>query len=204
MSQELRKPAEKWQTQKSAHTRDRIIAATLKCIVKFGYESTTMAKIAETARVSQGSLQYHFGSKIEAIKAAINTLLEERLADHRNALHAVPAGIAPLAHVTDLYWSQLNEPKFVAYQDLVIAARTDPELASVMRPAYQSFVTAWRRNAVEAFPEWASNDAFELIADVGQYLMEGRAYGRLNGQLDDARTEKLLIFTKKLLLEMSK
>jgi AcrR family transcriptional regulator len=55
--------SEKWQSQKSALTRDRIIIATLECIVQYGYENTTMAKIASAAKVSQGSMQYHFGSK---------------------------------------------------------------------------------------------------------------------------------------------
>lgn len=193
---------EKWQAQKSAHTRDRIVNATLECIVKFGYENTTMAKIAKAAAVSQGSMQYHFGSKLEAIKAAINHLHEVRLADHRRALEEVPRGANPMAHVTELYWRQLNEAHFVAYQDLVIAARTHPELASVMKPAYQSFVRAWRRNAVEVIPEWANIEDFELIADIGQYILEGLAYGQLNRQLSNARTQKVVKFTKALLVKM--
>ena len=43
---------------------------------------------------------------------------------------------------------------------------------------------------------------FELICDVGQYQMEGLAYGRLNGQLDDEKTRKVLDFTKDLLSKM--
>ncbi|MGI9327625.1 MAG: TetR/AcrR family transcriptional regulator [Pseudomonadales bacterium] len=176
--------------------------ATLECIVKFGYENTTMAKIAGVAEVSQGSMQYHFGSKIEAIKAAINHLHEVRLAQHRRALEEVPLGADPMAHVIELYWKQLNEAHFIAYQDLVIAARTHPELASVMKPAYQRFVQAWRYNAVEVIPEWAKVQDFELIADIGQYILEGLAYGQLNGQLSKPRTQQVLQFAKKLLIDM--
>jgi AcrR family transcriptional regulator len=80
----------KWQAQKSALTRDRIVIATLECIVEFGYENTTMAKIAKTAKVSQGSMQYHFPAKLDAVKAAINYLHAKRLTDHQRDLEDIP------------------------------------------------------------------------------------------------------------------
>ena len=76
-----KKNKDKWQSQKSSLTRDRIIIATLECIVEHGYESTTMAKIATIAKVSQGSMQYHYSSKIDVIKAAIDYLHVKRLND---------------------------------------------------------------------------------------------------------------------------
>jgi hypothetical protein len=97
----------------------------------------------------------------------------------------------------------LNEGHYVAYQDLVIAARTHPELAAVLKPAYKRFIKTWRRDAQNLIPEWeGKREMFELICDIGQYQMEGLAYGRLNGQLDDERTRKVLDFTKDLLSKM--
>jgi AcrR family transcriptional regulator len=193
----------KWQAQKSALTRDRIIIATLECIVEYGYESTTMAKIAAMAGVSQGSMQYHFHTKIDAIKAAINYLHGKRLTDHQRDLEDIPKGVDPMAHAIDVYWRHLNEGHYIAYQDLVVAARTHPDLAAVLRPAYQRFVKAWRKDALSIIPEWnGQRDRFELICDIGQYLMEGLAFGRLNSQINDDKTEKVLDFTKQLLVEM--
>ena len=175
----------KWQAVKSSLTRDRIVIATLECIVEFGYESTTMAKIAEMAKVSQGSMQYHFPAKMDAIKAAINYLHAKRLTDHQRDLEDIPAGVDPMAHAIEVYWHHLSEGHYVAYQDLVIAARTDAELASVLRPAYQRFVKAWRRDALNMIPELSGKrEQFELICDIGQYQMEGLAFGRLNGQIN--------------------
>jgi hypothetical protein len=140
--------------------------------------------------------------KIEAIKTAINYLHARRLADHQRALEEVPEGANPMVHIIDFYWRQLNDAHFIAYQDLVIAARTHPELASELAPAYQSFVEVWRQNALKLIPQWAATEEFELIADIGQYVMEGMAYGRLNHQIDDDRTEKILNFTRELLARM--
>ena len=194
----------KWQAQKSALTRDRIIIATLECIVEYGYENTTMAKIAKTAKVSQGSMQYHFPAKLDAVKAAINYLHAKRLTDHQRDLEDIPKGVDPMAHAINVYWSHLGEGHYVAYQDLVIAARTHPELAEVLKPAYQRFVNAWRRDALNIIPEWNGQRAqFELICDIGQYQMEGLAFGRLNDQIDDEKTERVLNFTKELLINMT-
>ncbi len=194
----------KWQTQKSALTRDRIVIATLECIVGYGYENTTMAKIAKTAKVSQGSMQYHFPAKLDAVKAAIIYLYAKRLSDHQRDLEEIPKGLDPMVHAINVYWRHLSEGHYVAYQDLVVAARTHPELADVLRPEYQKFVTAWRRDALNIVPEWdGQREQFELICDIGQYQMEGLAFGRLNGQISDEKTEKVLAFIKDLLSRMT-
>jgi AcrR family transcriptional regulator len=204
MPEDRSKASGNWQSQKSSLTRDRIIIATLECIIEFGYKSTTMAKIAKTAKVSQGSMQYHFPARLDAIKAAINYLLAKRLTDHQRDLEERPIGVDAMSHAIEVYWHHLNEGHYVAYQDLVIAARTHPELATVLKPAYQRFVKAWRRDAVNLIPEWdGKREQFELICDIGQYQMEGLAYGRLNGQLSDKQTRVVLDFTKDLLSKMT-
>ncbi|MDG1232878.1 MAG: TetR/AcrR family transcriptional regulator [Pseudomonadales bacterium] len=204
MSEDNLKNSVNWQSKKSSLTRDRIIIAALECIIEFGYESTTMAKITKMAKVSQGSMQYHFPAKLDAIKAAINYLFAKRLTDHQHDLEDVPDNVDKMAHAIEVYWRHLNEGHYVAYQDLVIAARTHPELAIVLKPAYQRFVKAWRRDALNLIPEWnGKREQFELICDLGQYQMEGLAYGRLNGQLNDKKTRRVLNFTKDLLSKMA-
>ena len=204
MPEDSPKASGNWQSQKSSLTRDRIVIAALECIIEFGYESTTMAKIATAAKVSQGSMQYHFPARLDAIKAAINYLFAKRLTDHQRDLEDVPEGVDSMAHAIEVYWHHLNEGHYVAYQDLVIAARTHPELATVLKPAYQRFVKAWRRDALNLIPEWdGKREQFELICDIGQYQMEGLAYGRLNGQLSDKQIRKVLDFTKDLLSKMA-
>ena len=198
------KTSRNWQAQKSSLTRDRIVIAALECIVKFGYESTTMAKIAKVAKVSQGSMQYHFPAKIDAIKAAINYLLAKRLTDHQQDLEEIPDGVDSIAHALEVYWHHLNEGHYVAYQDLVIAARTHPELAAVLRPAYQRFVKNYRRDTLNLIPELDGNrQQYELICDLGQYQMEGLAFGRLNGQLSEEQARMVVDFTKDLLSKMA-
>lgn len=189
-----------WQSQKSNFTRDRIILATLDCLIEVGYVRTTMARIAAKADVSQGSIQYHFRTKMDLIKAAVVHLHLVRLNDQRQDLENAPPDADPLDYMVDVYWKHLTEPHFIAYQELVMAARTDPDLAAVMRPAYQTFMRMWRQYSREENPEWKEAEKdFDLLSNVGQYLMEGMAFGQLNRQLDDEDVKELLEYTKRRL-----
>lgn len=205
MVKKIKSSGSSWQSQKSSLTRDRIIISTLECIVEYGYVQTTMVKIASQAGVSQGSMQYHFPAKIDAIKAAINYLHVKRLSDHQKDLADIPEGVDPMDHAIEVYWKHLTEGHFVAYQDLVIAARTDPELAGVLKPAYQRFISAWRKDALNLVPEWSdARKRIDLIFDIGQYQMEGLAFGLLNDQLNPERVRAVLEFTKQQLIGMLK
>ena len=191
-----------YQQKKSALTRDRIIIATLQCIIEHGYESTSVAKIAKLAQLSTGAMQYHFETKIDAIKAAIEYLHDRRLADRQRDMANMPASADPLAYGIKVYWQHLNKEHFLAYQELVIAARTHPELSAVLRPAYKKFLKTWRADYSQQFPIWGHNqEKMDLVADAIQYLLEGLAYGRLNQQISDKNTKALIQFMTSMMTE---
>lgn len=147
--------------------------------------------------MSAGAMQYHFKAKIDAIKAAIGYLYEKRLADRDRDAGKIKGN--PLIDGVAIYWNHLNQDYFVAYQELVIAARTHPDLSSALKPAYQDFIVTYREQSEKQFPIWAANsEKFSLVADLIQYVLEGLAYGRLNDQISDEKTQKLLHLTTQL------
>jgi AcrR family transcriptional regulator len=97
-----------------AARRDQIIAAAAECFARSGYHATTMADIAEAARVSKGTPYLYFPSK-EAlfialyeewdcglsarVDAAVGALPEPARPSPRDVLAAVASAIA--AHVLD-------------------------------------------------------------------------------------------------------
>ncbi len=191
-----------YQQKKSALTRDRVVIATLQCIIEYGYESTSVAKIAKLAQLSTGAMQYHFETKIDAIKAAIEYLHDRRLADRQRDMANMPATADPLAYGIKVYWQHLNKEHFLAYQELVIAARTHPELSAVLRPSYKKFLKTWRDDYSQQFPIWGHNqEKMDLVADAIQYLLEGLAYGRLNQQISDKNTKALIQFMTSMMTE---
>ncbi len=65
---------------------------------------------------------------------------------------------------------------YVAFLELWVAARTDPELASILAPAQDSFEREWYSTAVDLFPEWKdSGENFDLALDLVHYVMDGMA-----------------------------
>jgi AcrR family transcriptional regulator len=52
-------------------TRQRIIAATMRCVARVGYSRATIREIARTANVTSAGLYNYFPNKSELIRAAI-------------------------------------------------------------------------------------------------------------------------------------
>jgi hypothetical protein len=100
------------------------------------------------------------------------------------------------------YWAHVNHPIYVAFIELSVAARTDPELREILRPAQLAFDHEWYTTAREVFPEWQSDpEAFDLALNFTQQLMEGMAISFYTHAREDNK-EKLLSFLEEKLREL--
>ncbi|WP_253875475.1 TetR/AcrR family transcriptional regulator, partial [Mycobacterium asiaticum] len=54
-------------------TRQRIIAAAMRCVAEMGYSQASIREIARTAGMTSASLYNYFPNKAELIKATIAT-----------------------------------------------------------------------------------------------------------------------------------
>ena len=181
-----------WQAHKSSTTRDQILDAAIRCIVELGYSNTTTTRIAEKAGMSRGAMLHHFPSRMDVIRAAVDYLHEKRLRAFRKSITNIPSGVDRVKMAVEGYWAQVTHPIFVAFFELSVAARSDPDLADILHPAQQSFDREWYRTAQEVFPEWQTDRAaFDLALNLTQHLMEGIAIGYLT-HARSYKTEPLL------------
>ena len=90
------------QAQKSAQTKARLVEATIRCLVKFGYAGTTTPKVAEEAGLSRGAMLHHFESGRELMQATIMELHNKRLRAFRRAVESQEGDVHSLVHA---YWS---------------------------------------------------------------------------------------------------
>lgn len=164
-----------WQAQKSASTRNLIVEAAIECFVKLGYARTTTTAIAERAGLSRGAMLHHFPSKIDIVRAAVEHLHAKRLRAFRKSATRATQGGDNVRQSVEAYWAHVKHPMFVAFFELSVAARTEPELAAILRPAQEAFEREWHRTAVELFPDWPKGEAFDLALDLSHYLLEGMA-----------------------------
>ena len=58
-------------------TRDRILDAAQRVLVRDGGDRLTIASVAEEARISKGGLFYHFASKQELVEGLIERYTRE-------------------------------------------------------------------------------------------------------------------------------
>jgi AcrR family transcriptional regulator len=178
------------QSLKSAQTRARLIDATIRCIVKFGYANTTTPQVAAEAGLSRGAMLHHFENGAALIKAAIVELHQKRLRAFRRAAETNEHETSTLV-VT--YWRQLQKPTFVAFYELALAARTNPDLARILQPLHIEFREKFNSQAVQLFPEWQNDPvSFELAMTLSQTMLEGMAIHLLTGAIEEDMIEPML------------
>jgi AcrR family transcriptional regulator len=180
---------EGWQAQKSAMTRETILAAAVRCFIELGYAKTTTAKIAEWAQVSRGAMLHHFPSKTGLIQAAVEYLNSELVALYTDQVKQVSTSQSVDVRNRQglqAYWQYLSSDSFTAYHELRVASRTNPELKEILVATSNSFDAQAQRATAELFPEWAQRgELFLLAMDVSQFLMEGMAVSQIVNQRDE-------------------
>jgi AcrR family transcriptional regulator len=165
-----------WQARKSAETRSEILESTIQSYIDVGYSRTTLQQIADRTGLSRGAIIYHFPSMVEVTQAAVSYLQERRLAIYRDSLEQIDGEEDFVDCALETLWQQISDPLFTAYNELTVAARTDPELEHILRPAQEEYEREWDRIGRDHSHASADNDdRFGLTADLAQYLMIGMA-----------------------------
>lgn len=184
-----------WQAQKSAMTRDRILDAAISCFINLGYSNVTTAKVASAAGVSRGAMLHHFPSKTELIQAAVESLHGKILEDYTERVSRnsrSKKGKSRHRAGLDAYWDHLTGDLAVAYHELCVAGRTDPELKQILESSSALFDQHVQETNFELFEEWNDRgDRYQLAMDVTRFMMEGMAVGQLTE--DRSKRIKLLL-----------
>ncbi|GAB3287425.1 TetR/AcrR family transcriptional regulator [Parahaliea aestuarii] len=173
-----------WQAEKSAITRTAILDAAEECLVERGYSRTTTAMIAEYAGVSRGAMMHHFPSRIAVIRAVVDHLHEKRLGEYRNLMEGIDNPEQALTREAirksvESAWRYVNLPSFVAYQELLAAARTDPELNDVLERTEKDVEGLFLQTVKQVFPHWESLGVLEVANDLIQFCMRGMALSHM-------------------------
>ncbi len=70
-------------------SKQKILEATAKIIAKKGLDKTSVDDIIEEAKVSKGSIYFHFNSKDELLISAVRFSAEQRITQIKEALKSV-------------------------------------------------------------------------------------------------------------------
>src|SRR5687767_4439256 len=72
------------QEERSAATRERLLDATVECLVDLGYAKTTTTEVVRRAGVSRGAQVHHFPTKADLVQNAVVHLASKRREELRN------------------------------------------------------------------------------------------------------------------------
>jgi AcrR family transcriptional regulator len=169
-------PQRRTQAQRRSATRAAILDAAVVCLVEHGYAGTTTRRIAETAGVSAGALKHHFDSKAELLGETRRVLTaragEELLA--RLPRDASTIG-ARTERLLDATWELYKGPLLQAALELLMAARSDPELRAT-GDAATAATREWNEaGAAAMFPEFAGRPGLVDLMETVQATLRGLA-----------------------------
>jgi AcrR family transcriptional regulator len=123
------------QQQRSRVTQQRLLEATVECLVEFGWSGATTTVIAERAGVSRGAQLHHYPTRSALVLAAVYHLADRRAQELRNeAKHLTRDPGERLDKVVDMLAAVFTGPLFVAALEVWMAARTDHELRDALVP----------------------------------------------------------------------
>lgn len=175
-------PPERWQQRKAGLTRKLILDAATDCLVAGGYARLTTVEVLKHAKVSRGAMHHHFTTRAELVSALIDHVLHKRLerflTDYLSAITDSDPAEA-IAVATQVHWQSVKTPEFAAFLELVMAARTDAQLAALLVPATQAFEAEWMQEVAKAMPQWTgASEAMLLANDLAAALHLGLIVNR--------------------------
>jgi AcrR family transcriptional regulator len=150
--------------------RQRILHATVECFRAHGYEKSSMRLIANTAKVSQTLLHYHFETKEKLFDAAINDVATKLFAEAETQLtqaSTVPDGLADAAGL--LYTLFIDNLDTVTFVVEFGAAANHNEF---LRAAYLDFRDRQRQQFAALLRSITGADVPDDLIDESVRLME--------------------------------
>jgi AcrR family transcriptional regulator len=138
------------QEERTRAMRQRLLEATVECLVEYGWSGTSTTMVSQRAGVSRGAQLHHFPTKNDLVLAAVEHLTELRGEELRAAAQQLPSGKRRTRAVLEMFADHFTSPVFTAALEVWVAARTDDLLHAAVVPLEQRVGREAHRIAVDA------------------------------------------------------
>jgi len=169
------------QAERSMRTKNAIIQAAVKVLAKEGYSGTTTTKIVRKAKVSRGALVHHFSSKADLLQATVKHLFSLKEVEFKNSFYELPQQDRTLEKAVDLLWKIMDGETYQAMVELLLASRSNSEVASVIKPLFEGLVANVAENFRQLFPAVASETFGLSIPAFAFATIQGAVFLRESG-----------------------
>lgn len=127
------KRARRTQEQRTAETRAALFAAAVTVIDRLGFAGANNATIADEAGVSRGAITHHFTTRAAFMAGVVRWVFDRETRIFRDVIEHDHVG----SRVSDwpaLLWNVFSRPSGVAVFEILVASRSDPDLAALVLP----------------------------------------------------------------------
>ncbi len=135
------RPGRRTQAERREATVARLLRATVACLAERGYARTSTQAIVQRAGLSQGALFRHFPTRLDLLAAAAEAIGRGHV-EAIDGLRAQAGRDLDAATAIDFIRDAARSDAQAAWHEVMVAARTDPELRARVRPVLQRYEAA--------------------------------------------------------------
>ena len=140
------------QAERSADTQNKLIEAAITCLHKVGYSATTVSMVAQEAGMSRGAMTHQYPAKTDLMLAVVEAVFISDAAYYRGLAETMTP-LNFMRQLPTLMWGVLSRPGAIAVTEIMLAARSDDDLADKLH-AMQTEIDirshAWIVEQIEA------------------------------------------------------
>jgi AcrR family transcriptional regulator len=177
------------QQERSRATQQRLLDATVACLIEHGWSGTTTTLVAQRAGVSRGAQLHHYPTKAALVLAAVEHLATRRGEEIRAEAATLP--VRRLDQAVELLAAAFTGPLYVAALEVWIAARTDPLLRAALVPLEARVGREIHHLAVDLFSADESRPGVREAVQATLDLLRGLGVADLLTD-DSARRRRIL------------
>lgn len=148
---------------RSAAMRRKLIEAAIVCLDKYGYGKTTLQKITDEAGVSRGAFLHHFPTRCDLITAVAEDAAVQQNEYVRALLSKYKPGVELFDAITEATWQALLQPPAIALIEIMMGARSDPELDARFTTTLQKLQDAQREGVWEVAQQVGIKDKKAIL-----------------------------------------
>lgn len=180
------------QAERIEETRSALIAATVESLAEVGHAATTTRGVAERAGVSRGAQTHHFPTKALLVAATIEHLFATEGTRFRQAFTGLPPEERNLEAAVAMLWAIAQSPTYGAVLEVMVAARTDHQLAVVVQGVTATFEQEIVDLLLEVFPDVDGDEHLaRTLLDLAFTIVQGAVLSGYAGFGDQERTIRL-------------
>lgn len=128
------------QAERSADTRAKLIEAAITCLNRSGYSATTVSTVAEEAGVSRGAMTHQFPAKTDLMVAVVEAVFLDDSAMYNQSVEEMDP-VEWLLALPETMWRVMSRPSGIAVMEILLASRSDSDLAEKLSKAQSQIDT---------------------------------------------------------------